>query len=150
MKWRLQSRVSSERFAKKCEHLRSYFAIFFAKFRIFSRNEGIKNAKMKWNFCIIFFSKFSHFVFFAKIMLFLWSKFKRNFAKKAKIFAFFVSERNAKKCEIFAKLFSFFAGNPTMVPLNLSLFRTILTGGRLDESGTEVWGQGLYPVGLFR
>ena len=112
----------------------------------------IKEVKMRKRSEIfaLFCSRNFSFRFFAKIMLFSWSKFKRNFAKKAKIFAFFVSERNAKKCKIFAKLFSFFAGNPSIVPLNLSLFRTILTGGRLDESGTEVWGQGLYLVGLFR
>ena len=59
---------------------------------------------------------------FAKILHFLRNRLKLNFAKIAKKFAFFASERNAKKCEIFAKRFSFFAGNPNCPPSVLVLY----------------------------
>ena len=48
--------------------------------------------------------------------------FLRNRLKIAKKIAFFASERNAKKCEIFAKRFSFFAGNPNCPPSVLVLY----------------------------
>ena len=54
--------------------------VFFAKIFVFFR------------IIFIFFAKFS-LHFFAKQIE---AKFTQNFAKKAKIFAFFVSERNAK------------------------------------------------------
>ena len=53
------------------------------------------------NFCLIFFAKFSH-NFFHKIVAlifrtFLQNRLKQNFAKKAKILAFFTSERKARR-----------------------------------------------------
>ena len=83
-------------------------------------------------FRIIFFAKFSHYFFSHFFAKQIEAKFCE---KKAKIFAFFASERNAKtkrngrkkknreKCEIFAKRFFPFAGmsgNPTFNPNPLS------------------------------
>ena len=65
-------------------------SIFFAKFYIYFF------AKFSHNF----FAKFSHYFFrisiSRKFRIFLRNRSKRNFAKKAKIFAFFTSEQNAK------------------------------------------------------
>ena len=46
-----------------------------------------------------FFDKFAQKFAFFKIPFFSQNRLNQNFAKKTKIFAFFASERNAKKCE---------------------------------------------------
>ena len=74
-----------------------------------------KNAKTKRNFSFPLKNLLINF------STFLRNRLKLDFAKIAKNFAFFASERNEKKCEIFSKLF-FFARNPNCPPSVLVLY----------------------------
>ena len=107
---------------KFCENKCLIFHYIFLSFCLFIHNTYVKSFSR--NFRMIFIAKFSHY-FLTKCSHYFTYQIEAKLREKSENFCIFASERNAKikwngrveknfaKCEIFAKRFFLFAGNPS-------------------------------------